>query len=65
MMIKKFVEDGPFTKEFTNESPAKAAVWIGSRIIEAYMKRNNLITPDSLMRDNDYQEMLRKSNYKP
>ena len=38
--IRKLTGEAPFTSYFTNESPGRAAVWIGFRIVESYMMRN-------------------------
>jgi hypothetical protein len=65
LVINKFVADGPFTQYFTNESPAKATVWVGYRIIESFMKRNPTISLKQLMNDNEYQKILSMSGYKP
>ncbi len=63
--INKFVSEGPFTHFFTNESPARAVVWIGSRIVSDYMNHNKKVTLKELMNENDYQKILRLSKYKP
>ena len=38
--IRKLTGEAPFTSYFTNESPGKAAVWLGFRIVESYMMKN-------------------------
>ena len=65
MSILKFTGSGPFTRDFTPESPARAAVWLGWRIVEEYMRRNPEITLEDLMRDNDFQKILALSKYNP
>jgi len=65
MTIKKLAEPAPFTVYFTNESPGRATIWLGQKIIEAYMKNNPEITLPQLMQESDYQKILRKSNFKP
>jgi hypothetical protein len=65
LTINRFIGDGPFTKDFTAQSPGRAATWIGWRIIESFMKKNHDITPAKLMSMNDPQEILRKSRYRP
>ncbi len=65
LTINKFIGEGPFTKDFGKSSPAKAAVWIGWQIINNYMKHNPDIGLKALMKDNDYQNILRLSRYKP
>jgi hypothetical protein len=63
--IRKLVGDAPFTSYFTNESPGRAAVWLGFRIIESYMNRNRGTSLESLMRDINVQEILEKARYNP
>ena len=63
--ISKFVDPGPFTKEFTRESPARAAVWIGYRIIDKYMSRSKKMTLSELAASNDFQFILNESRYNP
>ena len=63
--ISKFINEGPFTKDFGSNSPARAAVWIGFRIVSAYMDRYNNLTLADLMHENDYQKILNQSRYDP
>ena len=64
MTVRKLIYPAPFTIYFTNESPGRAVVWLGYKIIEAYMKNSDLTLPQ-LMAESDYQKILRKSNFKP
>lgn len=63
--IRKLIGDAPFTSYFTNESPGKAAVWIGFRIVESYMKNNSRIRLGDLMNYTDVQDLVEKSRYNP
>lgn len=63
--IQKLVGDAPFTSYFTNESPGKAAVWLGFRIIESYMNKNRGTSLESLMQNINIQEILEKARYNP
>jgi hypothetical protein len=63
--IDKFTREGPFTKDFSTESPARAAVWIGYRIAEKYQARNKDIVLKDLMKETDYQKILSLSGYNP
>ncbi len=65
LTIRKLTGEAPFTSYFTNESPGKAAVWTGFRIIESYMKKNPGVTLEGLMNDTDVQAMLEKARYNP
>jgi hypothetical protein len=65
MTIRKLVGEAPFTTYFTNESPGKAAVWLGFRIIESYMTRTPGTKLEELMRDSDIQKILENAKYSP
>lgn len=65
LTINKFTGDAPFTKDFTNQSPGKAAVWLGYNIIFHYMRHNPNISTPILINNTNYQEILRKSKYRP
>jgi len=63
--IDKLILEGPFTKDFGRGSPARAAVWIGYRIVQSYMARNSKITLPELMEENNYLKILNQSAYNP
>jgi hypothetical protein len=63
--IDKFILEGPYTKDFGRESPARAAVWIGYKIVSAFMAKNSDITLPMLMTDRDYMRILNQSSYNP
>lgn len=65
MTIQKFTGSGPFTSDFTRESPARAAVWLGWRIVEDYMRHNSSVSLQDLMDEHDYQKILTLSKYNP
>ena len=65
MIINRFVSDGPFTAAFQNESPARAALWVGWQIVRAYMANNQHVTPAALIQNSNSVEVLRTSGYKP
>ena len=64
-MIRKLIGEAPFTSYFTNESPGRAAVWLGFRIVESYMVKNPGKKIEELMKDTDVQEILQKAKYSP
>lgn len=63
--INKMINDAPFTSGFPRESPGRAAVWIGYRIVERFMERYKKIDLQNLMIIKDYQEILNQARYKP
>lgn len=63
--IRKLTGEAPFTSFFTNESPGRAAIWIGFRIVESYMMKNPDVTLKDLMNSTDIQVILEKAKYNP
>jgi hypothetical protein len=63
--IRKLTGEAPFTSYFTNESPGRAAVWLGFRIVESYMMKNPEIKIADMMKDTDVQGILEKAKYSP
>ena len=61
----RYVNDGPFTLPFTQESPARAGVYIGWQIVKSYMKHNSNISIQQLMQETDAQKILNQSRYNP
>lgn len=64
-IIRKLTGEAPFTSYFTNESPGRAAIWTGFRIIESYMRKNPNVKLDDIMKDTNVQEILEGARYNP
>jgi hypothetical protein len=64
-VLNQFINDAPFTKDFSQESPGKAVVWLGYRIVDSYMKNNRKVSLQELMQDNNYQKIMNFSRYNP
>ena len=64
LIISKYVNEGPFTREFTRESPGQAVNWIGYKITGDYMN-NSGASIEALMNNNDYTHILAVSKYNP
>jgi hypothetical protein len=64
-VINQYVSGAPFTKGFPPESPGKAAVWLGYRIVSRFMDRNKDYTLQQLMSETDYQNILNRARYNP
>jgi hypothetical protein len=63
---KRFIGNGPFSKfymDIEKDSPGRIGVWIGWRIVKAYMK-NNSVTLQEMM-ETDASEIFKLSKYKP
>jgi hypothetical protein len=65
LVIRKLTGEAPFTTYFTDDSPGRAAVWIGFRIVESYMMKNPGVDLEALMKDTDIQSILEKARYSP
>lgn len=63
--LRKLVGEAPFTSYFSNESPGRAAVWIGFRLVESFMIKNPDYSLDELMNETDIQKILEKARYNP
>lgn len=65
MDIKRFIDDGPYTSVFTDQSPARTGVWLGWQIVRSYMKENPEVKLADLMNDSNFQSILNNSGYQP
>ncbi len=63
-LIKKYIDEAPFTKDFGQKSPGRAVIWIGYRIVDQYVKKTGT-SLSQLMNNNNYQQILKISKYKP
>ncbi len=63
--LRKFFTDGPFTSQFSRESPARIGEWLGWQIIRAFMKNNPGTSLEEMLAMEDAQLILKKSGYKP
>jgi hypothetical protein len=64
-LIRKFTGEAPFTSYFTEESPGRAVVWTGFRIIERFMNNNPGVSLEQLMEMNDLQAIMTGARYNP
>ena len=63
--FRMFLADGPYTMEFSKESPPRLGEWIGLQIIRSYMQKNPEITLKMMVQETDAQKILTLSGYKP
>jgi len=64
-LIRKYMNDAPFTAPVSQESPGRLGTWIGWQIVESYMNKNTKVSLTDLMKDSNYQKILEKSGYRP
>lgn len=65
LLIRKYLNEAPFTTPISQESPGRLGTWIAWQIVNSYMEKNKEITLVDLLKDNNYQKMLDNSGYKP
>jgi len=63
--IRKLTGEAPFTSYFTSESPGRAVVWLGFRIIESFMMKNPAMKLEEMMNTADIQSLLEQAKYNP
>ncbi|HEY2581703.1 MAG TPA: gliding motility lipoprotein GldB [Mucilaginibacter sp.] len=65
--IQKYLTEAPFTPGLgeKNESAPKLAVWTGWQIVRQYMDKHPEVTLPELMADNNAQQILNESKYRP
>lgn len=64
-IIRSMMADGPFTAEFSKESPPRLGEWLGWQIVRRYMDKNPGTTLQELSAEKDFQKILSGSAYKP
>ncbi|MCG8581355.1 MAG: hypothetical protein MI866_15640 [Bacteroidales bacterium] len=65
MVMQKYVGDSPFTYYFGQDSPGKAAVFLGYQIVDAYMKNNPDFSLEDLLNNKDGHLIFREARYRP
>lgn len=64
--VVRYVMDGPSATGMPDQSPGSVGSYIGYRIVEEYMKKNQDVTLiDLLSKEVPAQQMLQESKYKP
>ncbi len=63
LLIRKYMNDAPFTAPISQDSPGRLGTWIGWQIVKSYMKRNDKVTLHDLVMENNYQKILEESGY--
>jgi hypothetical protein len=65
LVIRKFIQDGPFTAGMPEGAPAMLGKWIGWQIVRSYVNKNRDVTLEQLFDATDSQIILSESGYKP
>lgn len=64
-VIRRLVEETPFTRDFGNQSPGRLGAFIGWHIVSHYMKNHPETTLQEMMDMTNSQQFLKESYYKP
>jgi len=64
-IIAKYIREAPNTAFYSPESPGRAAIWTGYKIVSAYMEKNPKVTVQNLMLKTKAQDVLRGADYHP
>lgn len=65
MNINKWINQAPFVAGIPKDSPGRLGQWVGWQIVRKYMRENPEITLIQLMANNNSQDILARSKYKP
>ena len=63
--FQMFLADGPYTMEFSKDSPPRLGEWIGLQIIRSYMQKHPDVSLQMMLQETDAQKILTQSGYKP
>ena len=63
--IRKLIGPAPYTAYFNNESPGRAVIWNGYKIVSKFVSRNPELSLKEIMLNTSYQDILRDSRYNP
>lgn len=64
-LLMKYVGEGPSTNGFPGDSPGNIGLYVGYRIVEAYMQQHPEVTLPRLMEFTDLHALFQSSKYKP
>ncbi len=67
LKIQKYISEAPFTPGLgsNNDSAPKLGIYIGWQIVKSFMEKQQEITLQQLMLEQDEQKILRLSKYRP
>jgi hypothetical protein len=63
--ITKFIQDGPFTTGFSNDSPSRLGIFIGWQIVNQFLENNPDVIMEQMLKMKDSQTILQRSGYRP
>ena len=63
--FQKYVGPSPHSPDMPMQAPGNTGTYVGWQIVEAFMKRNPNYSFEQMIKLDNSQEFLKKSNYKP
>lgn len=63
--VIKYMGESPFIQGFPEGSPGRIGHWLGWQIVKAYMVKHPTMSLEKLMLNNNAQQILNESKYKP
>ncbi len=64
-VVTQYINEAPYTVPVSSSSPGRLGVWVGFRIVSAYMKIHPKTTLAELIKQVDAKQILKDSKYKP
>lgn len=64
-LIRKYMNESPFTAPVSQDSPGRLGTWIGWQIVDNYMNNNTNVGLKDLINENNSQKILENSGYRP
>lgn len=61
----KYIQERPFTQEFDKRAPGRLGVWLGWKIVRAYMEKHPEVSVQQLMAETDAQRIFEEARYRP
>ena len=62
---KRFLQHGPFVSSMERDSPGRAGIFIGYRIVKDFMEQNPEVSLPELMTNTDFTSIFKRSKYNP
>lgn len=65
MVVRQYTKPAPSKIFFGEDAPSLVGTWLGTQIIESYMKRHKGVGLQQLLEMTDYKEMFAQAKFKP
>ena len=65
MVVRQYTKPAPSKIFFGEDAPSLVGTWLGTQIIESYMKKHKHVGLQQLLEMTDYKEMCAEAKFKP